>query len=162
MTELTGRTYTFEVSIELNDALSFVPGELGTYLAEALFELDRINLLFPGLQVPEPGERIFGVSIQQMGYARRRAHADALAQPTKEAPANEEQRELLSSIEDATLRISDMMRDLRLIKAKAHAMLEQIRTSASWSKPQTQNAKRLLDALQATLESHAAHIEPML
>ena len=70
MTELTGRTYNFEVSIELNDALSFVPGELGTYLAEALFELDRINLLFPGLQVPEPGERIFSVSIQQMGYAR--------------------------------------------------------------------------------------------
>lgn len=55
-----------------------------------------------------------------------------------------------------------MMRDPRLIKAKAHAMLEQIRTSTSWSKPQTQNAKRLLEALQATLVSHAAHIDPML
>ncbi|MDE2392072.1 MAG: hypothetical protein KGL65_10745, partial [Rhodospirillales bacterium] len=67
----TGRTYNFEVSVELTDALSFVPGELSTYLAEALFELDRADLLFPGLQRPGPGKRVLGVSIQQMGYARR-------------------------------------------------------------------------------------------
>ena len=45
MTLLTGRTYEFEVSVELNDALSLVPGELGTYLTDALFDLDRLALL---------------------------------------------------------------------------------------------------------------------
>ncbi|MDE2343398.1 MAG: hypothetical protein KGL63_08425, partial [Betaproteobacteria bacterium] len=140
----TGRTYHFEVSFELTDALSFVPGELGTYLAEALFELDSANLLFPGLQRPEPGKRILGVSIQQTGYARR-PEAPQMTQPlaakAMNLSATDEQRELLSSIDDATFRISDLMRDLSLIKAKAQATLEQLGTNTAWTKPQTKNTR---------------------
>ncbi|MDE2239768.1 MAG: hypothetical protein KGJ73_07530 [Rhodospirillales bacterium] len=158
----TGRTYNFEVSLELTDALSFVPGELGTYLAEALFELDRANLLFPGLQRPEPGKRILSVSIQQTGYAHRPGAAEAARPSAIHAVGTDEQRELLSSIEDTTFRISDLMRDLSLIKSKTQATLEQLGTNTVWTKPQTKTARTLLAAIESVIDSHAMHIEPLL
>lgn len=162
MTLLTGRTYEFEVSVELNDALSLVPGELGTYLTDALFDLDRLALLFPGLKVPEPGERILSVSFKQIGYTRRSKSGAGIPQPAQTPIVDSEQRERLSSIEDATLRISDIIQDLRLVKAKAIAMHEQMSANTQWTRPQAHNAQRLLDALHTMLESHATHIEPLL
>ena len=162
MTEFNGRTYSFEVTIEINDALSFVPGELGSYLADGLFELDRADLLFPGLRTPKPGERVLSVSIQQTGYARHPGIPDETTPAIIHTVGTDEQRELLSSLEDAALRVSDLLRDLRLIKAKAHATLDRLGANAVWTKPQAKNAEDLLAALASILDSHATHIEPLL
>src|SRR5271166_1910683 len=126
MTEFTGRTYSFDVTIEINDELAFVPGELGTYLAEGLFELDHVDLLFPGLKSPKPGERVLSVGFRQTAYARRPGTPEETKPSIINAVGSDEQRELLSSLDDAALRISDLLRDLRLIKAKAQGTLENL------------------------------------
>jgi len=162
MTDLTGRTYSFDVTIELNDELAFVPGELGTYLTDGLFELDRADLLFPGLKNPKPGERVLSVGFHQTGYDRRPS-TPVDAKPTIiNTVGSDEQRALLSSLEDAALRVSDLLRDLRLIKAKAHGMLDNLGANAVWTKAQTKHAKALLAALESAFDSHATHIKPLL
>jgi len=83
MTQPTGRRYSFELDVKINDKLSFVPGELGTYLADALFELDHAGLLFEGLSTPKPGERLLSVAFRQTGYAR----SAGAPPPSKSKPA---------------------------------------------------------------------------
>jgi len=162
MTARPGRQYNFNITLELTEALAFVPGELGTYLADGLFELDRADLLFPGLKTPKPGERVLSVSVQQTGYTRHAAAPEQATPVIINTVGTDEQRELFSALEDAALRISDLLRDLRLLKAKAQAMLDQLGTNTAWTKPQTRSAQALLEALQAVLESHATHVEPLL
>ena len=163
MTDLTGRTYSFDVTIEINDELAFVPGELGTYLADALFELDHAGLLFEGLSTPKPGERLLSVAFRQTSYTR-----GAGAHPVEEQASNdlpdrpEDQRELVSSLEDAALRLGDLLRDTRLLKAKADATRDALRPTIVWTKTETKRAEQLLAAIESLLEAHATHTQPLL
>ena len=162
MSGLNGRVYHFDLLIEITDALAFSSGEFAAHLAEAIFELDHLNLLFPGLNVPEPGERVLAVSLQQTGYGRRASMPSAASLPAASPPASAEQQDLLSSLEDAGMRVGDMMRDLRLIKAKAEALVERLTANTAWTKPQTKIATDMVAAIEALLESHATHIAPQL
>ena len=157
-----GRRYSFEVTIDIGDELSFVPGELGTYLADGLYELDRTNLLFPGLKTPMFGERLLGVACHQTGYEHRPATSQDTKPDIIEAVGSEEQQALLSDLEGAVLRVSDMLRDLRLIKAKADATLENLGANLVWTKTETQRVEALVDALDAVTKVHVRYIAPLL
>ena len=162
MTTFSGRTYTFDVSIEIHDAVSFVPGELGTYLAEALFELDKLDLLFPGLKTPQPGERVLSVGLQQTGYQRRPAPAAEATPEIISAIGTTTQRELLSTLTDRAMAVTDFIRDLRLIKAKAEGMRDRLAATPVWTKAQSQEAKALLAALETVTEAHTTQLQPWL
>ncbi|MBB5374497.1 hypothetical protein [Acidocella aromatica] len=163
MTQPTGRRYSFELDVEINDKLGFVPGELGTYLADALFELDHAGLLFAGLSTPKPGERLLSVAFRQTGYARGADAHPVEAQASYDLPHRpEDQRELLASLEDAVLRLSDLLRDSRLLKAKADATRDALRPTIVWTKTETKRAEQLLTAITSLLEAHATHTQPLL
>lgn len=162
MHDRTGRNYHFDVEIEITDELSFVPGELGTYFTEALFELDQADLLFPGLKSPKPGERVLGVSFHQTGYTRRPGPWLEAPRGCVAANGNDEQRALSSSLQDAALRLTDLAQDQRLIRAKANALLEGLGSQPAWTKAQMTRAAELLAAIESVIDAHTAHLGPLL
>ncbi len=157
-----GRQYVFELTIEINQDLYFVAGELGTYLVDGLMELDRLNLLFPGLKTPGSRERLLGIACHQIGCATRPNPVPGSKPEITEHAGTEAQQALLADLETLTLQVSDVLRDLRLLRAKAEAAREILGAHLVWTRTDTQNAEALVAALGEMAELHSRHIEPLL
>jgi hypothetical protein len=79
--------YAFELTLEINRALTFSPGEVTTLVLDALFALDKQGVLFPGVTSPE--KRLRAASMEAVGYERS----------DDDAPADGAYRKLMSGSE---------------------------------------------------------------
>jgi hypothetical protein len=166
------RRYTFEVELEINNALALTPGELSTYLLDALFAMDCEGTLIPGLTQPEAGAVVLSGCVAPIGYRRgvdqgtygeaRRtaAHEPSLGeQPVTRSP---EDIALLNQLEPLWLPLSVLFKEERLFQAKLFGMLDLLRSTDPLTDADRQQAEQLFNASQALFRHHAKTIKPML
>lgn len=158
--------------MEINNALALTPGELSTYLLDALFTMDCEGTLFPGLTQPEAGALVLSGCVAPIGYRRGvnqgvygEAHRTVARgpglgeQPVSRSP---EDMALRQQLEPLWRPLSDLFKEERLFQAKLFGMLDLLRSADPLTDADRQQAEQLFKASQALFYHHAKAIKPLL
>ena len=162
----SGRRYSFEVDMEIDNSLGLTPGELSAFLLDALFDLDHQGLLFPGITEPKAGARVLSGSVAPTGYRRgvnQGTYTAAHRNPgmTPEARSSDETA-LYDELEAVWFPLEDLFKEQRMFQAKLLGLLDQLRSADPLSDADRQRAGRLLKASQNLIRRHGKSIKPLL
>jgi hypothetical protein len=166
------RQYTFEVEMEITNALDLSPGELSAYLLDALFEMDFEGTLFPGLTLPGEGSRVLSGCVSPIGYRRgvdqgtygeaRRKSSGEAGPETDSTTRTPEEIALYKQLEPLWLPLLHLFKEQRLFQAKLFGLLDVFRSADPLTDEHRQTANQYLQACEALFSHHAKTVEPLL
>jgi hypothetical protein len=156
--------YIFELTLEINRALTLSPGEVTTLVLDALFALDKQGSLFPGVTIPE--KRLRTAGMEAIGYERS----------DDDAPADRVYKNLLSGSETpskgehgfagrlweaADAMIAAMLHQHMLV-AKMHGLAEKHLYPAPITEAERASAEAFIAAAEAIRAAVEAAAKPIL
>ena len=156
--------YAFQLTLEINSALTFSSGDVADLVVDALFALDKQGVLFPGVTNPE--KRLRGASIEAVGYER--SEDDALADGVYRSlmitpePPSKVKRALRDRLWEAINTMGASVLHQRMLIAKMHGLADKCTYSTPVAEADRVNAEGLIAATQEITAAIENSTKPVL